>query len=144
VSNKSSRRRGKALRAKARARKKAQPSALWRTKAPTDLQLSALRSMDLSAEPGATRGEVADLIRANAKHPRQPGRRGGRGRAERPTGAAAQKNRAATTNPATKWRFGIGQSGHEEQAEIRAAQEDGLGEAYMQLQRRVLGPSKAA
>ena len=142
MSRKSSRCRGKALRAKARARRKAQPRALWRTKGPTDLQLSTLRSMGLGVEPGATRGEVADLIRANVKHPRQPGHRRGRGRAERPT-AAAQKNRAAT-NPAAKWRFGVGQSAREEQAEIRAAQADGLGDVYMQLQQRAVGWPKAA
>lgn len=143
MSNKSSRHRGKALRAKARAKKKAQPRALWRRKPPTDSQLSTLRRMGLDIEPGATRGEVADLIRANTKYPRQPGHRRGRGRAERPTTATAQKNRGRA-NPAVKWRFGIGQSALEEQAEIRAAQADGLGEAYMQLQQRVLGPSKAA
>lgn len=40
-------------------------------------------------------------------------------------------------NPAARWRFGIGQKPADEKREIRKAQEDGLGDVYLTLARRV-------
>lgn len=116
--------------------------ASWRAKRPTEHQARVLRLIEQETGqqflPSITRGEASDVIsvrfkekpEADRAHRRSRARR--RSRRHRP--AATEGGGAARDSDPHGWRFGVGQSAEEEQAEIRRAMKSGLTEQYMALQ----------
>lgn len=80
-----------------------------------------------------TRGDADDRIARRTKRARKKEK----SRARRVRRASSSER--DSDNPAVNWRFGLNQSADEEEAEIRRAMGDGLGEIYLSLQRVVLG-----
>lgn len=143
MSRKNSRERSRAHHAKRRSRRKASyDNVAWRSKPPTQSQITKLRRMGLPMMPNATRGQVGDAIRNADPFPKQP--RAQRKAPAKSTAATKPPKNVVDLNPAAKWRFGIGQSAQEELAEFKKAKADGLENLYIELQRRTLSAAKAA